>query len=639
MAEESTMYADQTPPADPLLGAIVDERYLILDKIASGGMATVYKAHDERLDRLVAVKVMHRHLAESADLVARFRREARATARLSHPGVVAVFDQGIVDGCGYLVMEYIPGKNLRQLLIEQGSFSLRRSLEIVRDTLRALASAHRAGLIHRDVKPENILLIEDNKVKVADFGLARAISDATLASTGSVLGTVAYIAPELVTQGEADARSDIYSVGILLYELIAGTPPYDGKSQISIAWSHVHENIPRLSESLGWIPAEVDNLICTLAARSPWERPQNGNEASEAISAVLESLPAEVLDRRADVKPQVPPPPTQTSTMSLANTKPINYGRATSALPVGAIDEPTPPKKPRWVLALAIVLLIVAIASGVAWWFIAGPGMRVRVPVVTGIEEIKAVQVVQKAELQAKTKYEFSDKVRRGQVIASKPDQGTRVKPHTVVTLVVSKGVRMVRVPSVLDKDKDQAIADLKTHQLTVGDIKEEYSITVPKGKVIASDPGAGAVLKHGTAVKLTVSKGREPVKVPGLVGKTAEEATKLISQVGLQATVTESYSDSVPEGKVISQSMAEGAQALRGDQITYILSRGPEIAIVPNLRGTSMTDAKSTLENMGFKVNIESRLLGIDPSRVYDQSPHPGTKLKRGEVVTLIHI
>ena len=286
MSDEQTF--DQT---DPLIGLLVDERYRVTRRLARGGMATVYIAQDERLDRPVALKVMHPHLADSEDFVARFRREARSAARIVHPGVVSVFDQGVVTGQGFLVMELIDGTNLRQLLRAQGAFTIPQALRYTTDILEALRAAHRVGVIHRDVKPENILVPTDGPAKVTDFGLARAASEVSMSSTGNMLGTVAYIAPEIATTAQADARSDIYSVGIMLYEMLTGSVPWAGESPLQIATHHVSDNVPSPSEAQPWIPREIDDLVAALTARDPASRPADASDAIDLVTRTAAAIP------------------------------------------------------------------------------------------------------------------------------------------------------------------------------------------------------------------------------------------------------------------------------------------------------------------------------------------------------------
>ena len=293
---------DSSMPADPLIGLLVDDRYRIQARLARGGMATVYVAHDERLDRPVALKVMHPHLAESADFVARFRREARASARIVSPGVVSVFDQGVIHGQGFLVMELIDGTNLRALLQAQGAFTVSQSLQYTQDILEALRAAHRVGVIHRDIKPENVLVPSEGPVRVTDFGLARAASEVSMSTTGSMLGTVAYMAPEIATSGVCDARTDIYAVGIMLYEMLTGEVPWQGETAMQMAYHHVNDSVPLPSEFEPWIPRELDDLVAALAAKDPEDRPLDAQEALDLLLRARASIPAEIAGKRAEIE-------------------------------------------------------------------------------------------------------------------------------------------------------------------------------------------------------------------------------------------------------------------------------------------------------------------------------------------------
>src|SRR5665811_1396869 len=295
---------------DPLLGTLVDGRYEVISRIARGGMATVYLAVDRRLDRQVALKVMHPHLADGAegnDFIARFRREAQSAARLTHPGLVSVYDQGVDGETSYLTMEYVPGTNLRQRLALDGPFSIGRTFQILEDVLEALSVAHLTGLVHRDIKPENVLLATDGRTKVADFGLARAITEATVTTTGTILGTVAYLGPELVSQGLCDARTDVYAVGILCYEMLTGRQPFTGETPIQVAFQHVNNDIPAPSLLISWLPIDIDELVAALAAREPAERPRDAGAALELVRRVRSRLDPELLAQSADLAPEIPP--------------------------------------------------------------------------------------------------------------------------------------------------------------------------------------------------------------------------------------------------------------------------------------------------------------------------------------------
>ena len=370
-----------------MIGLLVDGRYQVTARLARGGMATVYVARDERLDRLVALKVMHPHLAESEDFVARFRREARAAARIHHPGVVAVYDQGVVSGQGFLVMELIEGTNLRALLSAQGAFTIEQTLRYVSDILQALHAAHRVGVVHRDIKPENILVPPEGPVRVADFGLARAASEASQSSTGNMLGTVAYIAPEIARGGGADARSDIYSVGIMAYEMLTGDVPWAGQSPIQIATHHVSDDVPLPSASQPWIPREVDDLVAALTARDPANRPADAVHALDLARRAAESLPADLASRRADVAGRE-----QTgSALTAMKTAVVSAPALTAVLPassqttVRVADAPAKPEPPAVVrhgrrtaavIGAIAVLLVVGLIGGT--WAPSAPTSRGR---------------------------------------------------------------------------------------------------------------------------------------------------------------------------------------------------------------------------------------------------------------------
>lgn len=637
---------DAAPGADPLIGLLVDGRYRIRARLARGGMATVYVAEDERLDRPVALKVMHPHLAESADFVTRFRREARSAARIVHPGVVSVFDQGVVHGQGFLVMELIDGPNLRTLLRAQGAFTVAQALRYTQEVLEALQAAHRAGVIHRDIKPENVLVPAEGPVRVTDFGLARAASEVSMSSTGSMLGTVAYMAPEIATTGTTDARTDIYSVGIMLDEMLTGRVPWDGESAMRIAYSHVHDDVPLPSRDQPWIPREVDDLVAALAARDPHERPSDAREALELVARTRASLPAEVADRRAAVAPALRAP-------ASTATAPIGPGLRTTALP-GALptastsqvvvhasgsvpgdQEQGGHSRVRTLVALLLVLLLCGGGGGWWWWAQYGPGSYVDMPVVEGRNAQAATSALHAVGLSTTTQEEFSDTVAQGVVISSDPTGGQPVHKDVEVALVVSKGVDMRTVPGVTGKSRADAEKALTDAGLDVGEVSEEYSETVAEGLVVSQSEDEGAPLPHDTAVDLVVSKGREPIEVPDLSGHSADDAAAAVKDLGLVPTPSEEYSTTVAEGQVISQSTAAGTVLHRGDPVAYVVSRGPEMVEVPDVVGKQLGEATRLLEERGLTVDVE-RVLGGYFGTVRQTDPAGGTSVPKGSTVTV---
>ena len=644
MSDEKTF--DQT---DPLIGLLVDERYRVTRRLARGGMATVYIAQDERLDRPVALKVMHPHLADSDAFVERFRREARAAARIVHPGVVSVFDQGVVTGQGFLVMELIDGTNLRQLLRAQGAFTIPQALRYTTDTLEALRAAHRVGVIHRDIKPENILVPSDGPAKVTDFGLARAASEVSMSSTGNMLGTVAYIAPEIATTTEADARSDIYSVGIMLYEMLTGSVPWADETPLQIATHHVSDDVPSPSIAQPWVPREIDDLVAALTARNPANRPADASEAIDLVTRTAAAIPSELSNRRADIAMKNTQDGAQTSAL---NTEVLS-SQFTRPLPVPAsrtiatvhTSAPPPPPASRtamksrrraltWI-ALVTLLLIVAGIGGRWWWTEYGPGSYLTMPETTGRPLTDVQTDLGALGLTSQVEEEFSDDVSSGAVTRSDPQGGQSVHKRATVQLYVSKGVDMKTVPDVTGKSQDEAGRTLSDAGLGIGSVTDAYSEDVPQGQVVSQSVSAGTSIAHDSTVDIVLSKGREPLTVPSLSGLGADAAKATIEALGLVASPSEAYSDTVAAGQVISQQTREGSTLYRGDSVAYTVSKGPEQVAVPDVVGLQREDAKNRLETAGFTVKEEA-ILGGFFGTVRSTDPAGGTMAKKGSTVTI---
>ena len=644
MSDERTF--DQT---DPLIGLLVDERYRVTRRLARGGMATVYVAQDERLDRPVALKVMHPHLADSDAFVERFRREARSAARIVHPGVVSVFDQGVVTGQGFLVMELIDGTNLRQLLRAQGAFTIPQALRYTTDTLEALRAAHRVGVIHRDIKPENILVPSDGPAKVTDFGLARAASEVSMSSTGNMLGTVAYIAPEIATTAEADARSDIYSVGIMLYEMLTGAVPWAGESPLQIASHHVSDDVPSPSAAQPWIPREIDDLVAALTAREPANRPADASDAIDLVARAAAAIPSNLANRRAEVAPGERHRASETSAlnteiMSAQFTRPLPAPASSSVALVHtsgatqAAQAASPPKNSAraaaWI-ALVVLLLVVAGLGGRWWWTEYGPGSYLTMPETTGRTLTDVQADLDALGLHTQVEEEFSDDIDTGSVTRSDPEGGSSVHKRAEVQLYVSKGVDMKTVPEVTGKSQDEAQRSLTDAGLAVGAVTDAYSEDVPQGQVISQSVAAGTPLAHDSAVDIVLSKGREPLTVPTLSGLSASAAKSAIEDLGLVAAPTEAYSDTVAEGQVISQQTREGSTLHRGDSVAYTVSKGPEKVAIPDVVGLQREEARSLLEGAGFTVKEEA-ILGGFFGTVRSSDPAAGTMTKKGSTVTI---
>ena len=669
---------------DPLIGRLVDSRYEIVDRLARGGMATVYRAHDRRLDRTVALKLMHAHLADSPDFVSRFRREARAAARLSNPGVVAVYDQGSLDGVAYLVMEYVEGPTLRDL-ITAGPLSVKEALGLVAQLLRPLGAAHRAGLVHRDIKPENVLLPSDGSVaKVADFGLARAVTEVTQTTTGNVLGTVAYLAPELITSGDSTSRADVFSAGVVLYELLTGEQPFTADSPIQIAFRNVHEDVPLPSALVPDMPADVDELVATMTRREPQERPADADEALALLRNVVDELTdSELAVRRGGGTGSIRTQEVMTANAQAARSAIDNEpqddddalsdedssshaGMRTVSLPIGSIGPDAKgrtrtlsrkalaadtqkttavPTRGKGVGGLnrrtAVIVGLLAVAgtgAGATWYLTAGPGRRVPVPNIIGMSQDEAQLALEKQGLDwGAPARAYSDTVPAGHVVSCQPKIGRKVGLGQAVTAVISRGVETKTVPDVVGKTKDQAGAAIKGAGLTLGDVTEDYSASVAQGKVISSDPKAGKVIEHTAKVSIVVSKGKEPATIPDVTGKSEDDAKKALEDAGLKkGKVSQDYSDSVAKGRVISSSPIAGASGYyKGDSVDLTVSKGPEKVTVPDVTGKSEDDAKKALEDAGLKVTVNKRL-GGPFGTVRSTDPAAGSSVKPDSKVTI---
>ena len=658
---------------DPMTGRLLDGRYRVGPRIARGGMATVYEATDIRLDRTVAVKVMHPGMGDDEEFAARFVREARAAARLSHPNVVAVYDQGQEDGTVYLAMELVPGHTLRDVIRKESPMAPARALALVEPMLSALAAAHRAGLVHRDIKPENVLIADDGRVKVADFGLAKAVSaDTQHTATGGVLiGTVSYLAPELVVDGRADARADVYAAGVVLYELLTGAKPHEGESPIQVAYKHVHEDVPPPSRLAPGIPAYVDALVARATARDRGLRPADASVLLHQVHRVVHALADGVLDDpelTADLAPMLLHPDTGAlvaveEPRSDTAADPFDATEMAALLaPSAAPDRehtttlertpapPAPPVRPvaagpkpgrprrsrRGALLLALALLLAATAGLGAWWF--GWARYTSTPGVLGLGKAAAVQKIEAAGLDVELGHRaYSETVPAGRVVDTDPDAGSRILDGGTVTVVLSLGKERYDVPKTRGLTEDQAQDAITGTHLTFGETIGRWSETVPEGTILGSNPKAGTTLRPGVAVDLFVSKGPRPLHVRDWTGKDADRAEKALTAQGLEVDrSTEEFSDSVAEGRVISQEPSSGT-LFRGDTVRLVVSKGPELVEVPGgLVASGEEDARKKLEALGFVVDVEHDPGYIGLGYVFHVDPGSGSMVPKGSTVTL---
>lgn len=671
---------------DALVGRVLDGRYRVSERIARGGMASVFLGHDERLDRPVAIKVMHAGLGDDEEFSQRFEREARAAAKLNHRGVVAVFDQGRDGDVTYLVMEYVPGRTLRDVMREETPMPPLRALRLLAEVLTALSAAHRAHLVHRDVKPENVLITPDGEVKVADFGLARAVSAATTATGGTLIGTVSYLAPEIVVNEGADARSDVYACGALLYEMLTGVKPHTGESPIQVAYKHVHEDVAPPSLLRPELPPYVDALVARATVRDRSQRSQDAGVLLRQVRLVERALAEGVQDDpdlTSDLLPRaavVDDEPTRpvvleheypdgelSGPMSPAAASALDDGGETvlvdretgevvaraehtmrwsseawaAGAPAAAAAPPQERPRPRTrderarrrgrLLLVATVLAAVVVA-GYGYWL--GVGRYADVPALVGQAEAQAAADAKDAGFTLDvTRRAFSETAPLGTVLSTDPAAGERLLPGDTIHAVVSKGKERYAVPDLAGRTLDEARKQLSDLTLKVGDVAQRYDEKVPQGRIVAvSGLDVGQQVRRGTVVDLVVSRGREPLAVPDQTGRTLEEAKAALEEATFAVSVKESFSDEVDKGRVISQSPRDGT-LFRGDTVTLEVSKGPEQVEVPDVLGRARDDAVKVLEEAGFKVDVRNRIPGTD--RVVFQEPGSG-KAKVGSTVVV---
>jgi beta-lactam-binding protein with PASTA domain len=605
-----------------VIASTIEGRYQIITKVASGGMGEVYRAHDAVLAREVAVKVLHPHFAGDRGFVERFRREARAAAILNHPNIVGVYDWGSTDGTYFMVMEFVQGLNLRAVLTEYERLEPGQVIDVCLPVLSALDHAHGHGIVHRDIKPENILIARDGVVKVADFGLARAYADSYISQAeGTVTGTVQYLAPEQIQGEPADPRTDLYALGVVMFELLTGSPPFTGETSLAIAYQHLSGNVPPPSSVVSDVPRALDLAVHGATDRDRTRRPQSAralaHELTRASRDIERSRPIAELAR------QIP------------SADAVSEERATTVTIPRAISPRA--KRARWFRRVAVFLFtLLLLAGGVAAaWVFAVPHYT-HVPRVTGLSAEQAEARLRAAGLDVRTGQGlFSSTVPVGIVIDSRPPAGAKIRKGAAVFLVSSLGPELIPVPDV-GKMKEGTARRAITRAGFKVEVDKEFSDAVEKGRVIRQTPEADVQLEKGKSVAITVSKGPAPVAIPSVKGKTAAEAKATVEALGFTVTQTSKFSDSVPKGKAIGTDPPAGSKEAKGSQVTLIVSKGPEAFAMPKVIGMKTGDAKKKLEGLGLKVH-ESKLGDpFDGSVIQLQSPDPGTTVHVGDTVTI---
>lgn len=639
---------------------MLDGRYRIDAPIARGGMSMVFRGVDTRLDRPVAIKVMDPKFAGDPQFLSRFEFEARAVAKLKHPSLVAVYDQGVDGDHPFLIMELVEGGTLRELLRERGPMPPHAVAAVAEPVLAAIGVAHRSGLVHRDIKPENVLISDGGEVKIADFGLVRAVAGSNMTSSSVILGTAAYLSPEQVADGSADARSDVYSFGILIFEMLTGRTPFTGDTSLSIAYQRVEKDVPNPSRFIEGVPPEFDELVARATAREPAHRFTDATEMAGELRRVVRELnlpayrvpaPRESAEHQSAryraVTPQHPVPAEPATTRMAAEPAVSPHTRVMTtshsrAEPAGYVPPPEPrrPYYPEYdddrsrsrrrVMIWAAIVVALALLLGVGGWYL-GVERYSAVPAIAGMDTAAATTALQQAGFSTTQRNKASDTIPVGGVVGTDPSAGARVLKGSTVAILVSSGKPQVpRFSSGQDvQSVEQAIRDQGLTPVNSG----EVASTAPKGSVAKLDPSPGTVLPSGAAVKVFRSKGSVQVTLPDVSGKSVDEAKAELQSVGITVQDTRTQFDArMKADQVIGTDPAAGTTALSGSSVTLIVSNAVQ---VPDVVGKSASQARTELENLGFKV-VLNQVFSTDRGTVRVQTPFGGTNVAPGSTITL---
>ncbi len=619
---------------DTLINTLFDGRYRVVRKLGSGGMADVYLAEDEELGRRVAIKILNDRHANDEQFVERFRREAKNAAGLSHPNIVSIYDRGEAEGTYYIAMEYLDGRSLKELVLARGPLPIADAISFTRDVLVALRFAHRKGVVHRDIKPHNVMADADGRLKVTDFGIARA-GASQMTEAGSIIGTAQYLSPEQARGSAVDQRSDLYSVGVVLYELLTGTVPFTGESPVEIAMKHLSDTPQPPSVKRPDIPPDLDMIVLRALAKNPEDRFQTAEEMDAELERVAQG--AGVTTETADAATAVLSG-TGLSGAPTAITPPRRPPPA--ARPSYRYDEPPPRRRPFWPWMLALLVVVLA---GVAGWYaygqikdsLSGSG-TVSVPPLTGMREDLAVARVHRAGLDDEVIRRPNERTKVGDVYDQRPDPGVRVDKGQKIRIYVSTGPPKVEVPDVRGQSRDEAVGTLTNAGLTPN-VVEIFS-REEAGTVIAQFPLGGTRVLKGSKVRINVSRGVKPLTVPNVVGQPYDNAAGQLQAEGF-AVARRDVDSGQPKDVVIDQQPDGGSSLARGGTVTLYVSKGPKFSTVPDVTSQDEDSATQTLERSGFEVDTQDQEV-TDPSQdgiVLSQDPAGGTRAKPGSTVTIV--
>jgi eukaryotic-like serine/threonine-protein kinase len=618
---------------DERRGTIFAGRYRLERKLGGGGMADVWLAEDQELGRKVAIKILHERYANDAQFVERFRREATHAAGLSHPNVVSIYDRGEAEGSYFIVMEYVEGRTLKELIVTRGPCPVPVAISYVRQVLAALRYAHRNGIVHRDIKPHNVLVDHEGRVKVADFGIARA-SSSQMTEAGSIIGTAQYLSPEQARGAPVDESSDLYSTGIVLYELLTGEVPFTGETPVEIAMKHLSQVPPAPSMIRPEIPRDLDLIVLRALAKEPGDRYRSAKELDRDLELVGRG--EAVATETEEAATMVLRGETTAATVVASGARPAAYGgderyrSYDGEVRAGRAWWP-------WLLALGA-----AIVLGIGGWVLydnvqdeINANEPVAVDNYSGIQEANAVNLILEDGFEPRVRRLPNADAQRGYVYEQEPEPGTRQPKGSLVTVLVSSGKPKVTMPSVVGKSRDTAVKELTNRQLDTTVV--EVNSNRPSGVVTAQDPRAGTVLVAGSSVRINVSKGLKPIAVPNVVGSSYEVAAAQLQSAGFTVGRVDVESDR-PAGEVVSQNPPGNSTASKGSSVTLSVSQGPTTVTVPDVSLLAVADARATLRAAGFRVSVtrqETDDEGLD-GLVMSQDPPGNTEADPKSVVTI---
>ncbi|MDQ2910442.1 MAG: Stk1 family PASTA domain-containing Ser/Thr kinase [Actinomycetota bacterium] len=626
--------------SDTLIGTVFDGRYRIIRKLGAGGMADVYLAEDQELGRRVAIKILNDRHAADDSFIERFRREAKNAAGLSHPNIVSIYDRGEAEGTYYIAMEYLDGRSLKELIVGRGPAPIKVAIDYARQILAALAAAHKQGIVHRDIKPHNVLIGPEGRLKVTDFGIARS-GASQMTEVGSIIGTAQYLSPEQARGAPVDQTSDLYSVGVVLYEMLTGQVPFTGDTPLEIAMKHLSE-VPRPpSELRPEVPHDLDSVVLRALAKEPSERYQSAEEMDADLARVAEGLPVDPATEEAATSVLsgsglLAAAPTSVITRPGGPSRPAPPGRTP---PAGYYGYEGPPRRRRPVWPWVLSVLLLAAAASAAWFAYTkiqdqlNANKPVSVPLVEGLREPLAENKIRDAGLVPQPSGEFSDTIEKGIVISQRPDAGEKVPKNGSVDITVSKGKETVPIPSVIGKSRDDAVSTLTN----AGLVAKVFPVpsSRPVDTVTGQDPPPGKTVEKGSKVRINVSSGPAAVTVPSVIGLPFDQASSALQNEGFAVARKDVESDQ-PADTVVDQSPSGSAQ--RGARITLSVSKGPKTSTVPDVTSQDEQSARDTITGSGFKVQVQRQDV-TDPGLegiVLDQNPTGGTQKPKGSIVTI---